>query len=83
MRINQLTRAVISAVVFGALAFSAQASDSDYYTNSTGHLVHRPVFTHHHHVPKGASAHCGDGSYSFSQHHRGTCSHHGGVASWL
>ncbi|WP_182058833.1 DUF3761 domain-containing protein, partial [Pantoea sp. ME81] len=24
-----------------------------------------------------------DGSYSFSTHHRGTCSRHGGVAEWL
>jgi len=34
-------------------------------------------------IPAGASAKCRDGTYSFSEHHRGTCSHHGGVASWL
>ncbi|HZQ29492.1 MAG TPA: DUF3761 domain-containing protein [Patescibacteria group bacterium] len=34
-------------------------------------------------VPNGASAICRDGTYSFSQHRRGTCSHHGGVAQWL
>jgi hypothetical protein len=34
-------------------------------------------------VPAGASAQCRDGSYSFSQHRRGTCSHHGGVALWM
>ena len=34
-------------------------------------------------APPGASAKCRDGSYSFSQHHSGTCSHHGGVAVWL
>ena len=33
--------------------------------------------------PPGATAQCRDGSYSFSQHHSGTCSHHGGVATWL
>lgn len=33
--------------------------------------------------PAGATAQCRDGSYSFSQHRRGTCSHHGGVARWL
>lgn len=33
--------------------------------------------------PQGATAQCRDGSYSFSQHHSGTCSYHGGVASWL
>lgn len=26
---------------------------------------------------------CRDGTYSFSQHRAGTCSHHGGVARWL
>ena len=33
--------------------------------------------------PPGATARCNDGTYSFSQHHSGTCSHHGGVAVWL
>ena len=33
--------------------------------------------------PPGATAKCRDGSYSYSQHHSGTCSHHGGVAAWL
>lgn len=31
----------------------------------------------------GPTARCRDGSYSYSHHHRGTCSHHGGVAVWL
>ena len=34
-------------------------------------------------VPTGATAKCADGTYSFSQHRSGTCSHHGGVAEWL
>lgn len=33
--------------------------------------------------PAGATAKCKDGTYSFSQHHSGTCSHHDGVAEWL
>jgi hypothetical protein len=33
--------------------------------------------------PRGATARCRDGTYSFSRHHSGTCSHHGGVAMWL
>jgi hypothetical protein len=33
--------------------------------------------------PPSATARCRDGTYSFSQHHQGTCSHHGGVAMWL
>jgi hypothetical protein len=34
-------------------------------------------------APSGATALCRDGTYSYSQHHSGTCSHHGGVAKWL
>ena len=34
-------------------------------------------------APPGATARCTDGTYSFSQHRSGTCSHHGGVAQWL
>ena len=33
--------------------------------------------------PPGATAQCADGTYSFSSHRRGTCSHHGGVLRWL
>src|SRR6516165_9521717 len=33
--------------------------------------------------PPGATALCRDGTYSFSRHRSGTCSHHGGVARWL
>jgi len=33
--------------------------------------------------PPGATARCRDGTYSYSQHRSGTCSHHGGVAEWL
>jgi hypothetical protein len=31
---------------------------------------------------QGISAICNDGSYSYSQHRSGTCSHHGGVREW-
>lgn len=55
----------------------------DYYRNSRGACVHRPVRTQNSTAPAGATAQCRDGSYSFSQSRRGTCSHHGGVAKWL
>ncbi len=51
------------------------------YTNSAGNSVQSP--TYYNAAPAGASALCGDGTYSFSQSSRGTCSHHGGVAEWL
>jgi hypothetical protein len=54
---------------------------SSYYSNVSGHRVHSTVFSHH--APRGATAPCADGTYSFSEHHQGTCSHHGGVSTWL
>lgn len=51
-----------------------------YYENSQGNTVQSP--THYDAIPAGATAKCGDGSYSFSQSRRGTCSHHGGVSIW-
>jgi len=53
------------------------------YYNSRGNWVPSPTQTADGKPPRGATARCGDGSYSFSQSHRGTCSHHGGVAGWL
>ena len=52
------------------------------YVNSSGHVVHRPAHAVGG-IPAGASARCRDGTYSFSEHRRGTCSHHGGVGAWL
>jgi hypothetical protein len=49
-----------------------------YYKNVSGHCVHRPAG-----APAGATARCYDGTYSYSQHASGTCSHHGGVARWI
>lgn len=52
-----------------------------HYTNSRGNRIQSP--TYYNSVPTGATALCRDGTYSFSQSRRGTCSHHGGVAKWL
>lgn len=52
-----------------------------YYANSYGNRVQSP--TYYNSRPAGATALCRDGTYSFSQSRRGTCSHHGGVAQWL
>ena len=57
-------------------------SNDRHYTNSDGKQVHSPAYSSGS-VPAGATALCGDGTYSFSQHRSGTCSHHGGVAKWL
>jgi len=62
-------------------ASSEENSKPRSYTNSSGQRVQSPKKSST--VPKGASAQCRDGSYSFSQSRRGTCSHHGGVSRWL
>jgi hypothetical protein len=49
------------------------------YVNVDGNTVCSPSFTP---PPGGATARCRDGTFSSSQHRQGTCSHHGGVASW-
>lgn len=54
-----------------------------HYSNQDGVSVHSPAHTVSGAAPDGASAKCSDGSYSFSLHRRGTCSHHGGVIRWL
>ena len=53
------------------------------YINSQGVWVASPQRTPGDSAPPGATAQCRDGTYSFSQSRRGTCSHHGGVAKWL
>jgi hypothetical protein len=57
--------------------------ESGTYVNKAGNTVHRPAHTESGRAPTGSTAQCRDGSYSFSQSHRGTCSHHGGVSRWL
>lgn len=58
-------------------------SNDNHYENSAGNEVHSPAYSTDGCVAAGASARCGDGTCSFSQSRRGTCSHHGGVAQWL
>jgi hypothetical protein len=58
-------------------------SNSNYYINTQGSRIHSPAYTSDNSIPAGASARCRDGTYSFSQSRRGTCSRHGGVSEWL
>ncbi len=75
------------ALVFAGAAFFSGAAEArsyqhhdtpGYYRNVDGISVHRPI--HSRLQMAGTSAVCRDGSQSFSRHHRGTCSHHGGVS---
>jgi Protein of unknown function (DUF3761). len=56
---------------------SSGVCDGDYYEASSGDCVHRRVAAAS--APSGASAQCNDGTYSFSEYHRGTCGDDGGV----
>ena len=58
------------------LAYTCNNND---YVNSSGDLVHSPSCGAEH---EKRTAGCRDGSVSYSEHHRGTCSYHGGVAHW-
>ena len=74
----------LAIILFGALFQSADAiaydCNSSTYVNSNGEVVHSPS------CGKPSEGHetaiCGDGSHSYSKHHRGTCSRHGGVGKW-
>src|SRR5712692_8155371 len=84
----QLTASESAAVSAGAGASDADKTTPSqnttpprYYTNRAGQRVQSPTYSKT--VPAGATAQCRDGTYSFSQNHRGTCSHHGGVSRWL
>ena len=64
-----------------AEARAPSSCGTDYYVNSRGNCVHRPM--HAKKAPTAATARCRDRTYSFSQSRRGTCSRHGGVAQWF
>jgi hypothetical protein len=68
--------------MLGTQPNEAELQTHRHYKAKDGHEVHSPAKSTHNQVPAGASAQCRDGTYSFSQHRRGTCSHHGGVRSW-
>jgi hypothetical protein len=87
-------RLLVGTVAIGAAAFgtptllttgsvTAVASCSG-YINSDGQCIldpeQEPPGAG---APSNATAICRDGDYSFSTHHSGTCSDHGGVSQWL
>ena len=60
---------------------NVRSSGVRYNTNIYGNRVLSSTHSKSRHT--GATALCRDGTYSFSQSRRGTCSHHGGVAQWF
>jgi len=77
-RIAHILAALLLAVTLALPATARHHRRRHYYRNSGGQRVHSPM--HARTAPRGATARCNDGPYSFSQHHQGTCSPHGGVA---
>jgi Protein of unknown function (DUF3761) len=83
---------VAPAVVAGGPTTVLASCGTGYYQNSSGQCIPDPssglppggapglVSSG---PPAGATAVCRDGDYSFSTHHTGTCSGHGGVRQWL
>lgn len=80
---RQVAAPRIAAVAPAPLRSAPEISscDESSYRNSDGNCIPRPQQAAA--APAGATARCSDGDYSFSQHRRGTCSGHGGVAQWL
>ena len=67
----------ILIIALAAMSATSAHAFGSYYRSSDGSMVHVPYHTNRH--MNGEMAVCRDGTHSVSHHHRGTCSHHGGV----
>ena len=77
-----ITRADEQTILASHPSWTTTLSNTNSYSNVNGNPVQSPAYSSNG-VPAGATAKCSDGTYSFSLHRSGTCSHHGGVATWL
>jgi peptidoglycan hydrolase-like protein with peptidoglycan-binding domain len=80
--VGALTRAEINIILAANPDWTTTLSNNNSYTNVDSNPVESPAYSSNG-IPAGASAECRDGTYSFSEHRSGTCSHHGGVEDWL
>jgi hypothetical protein len=83
-RTRKLTRAAAAAMAAAALLLPAGEAHAA-TTRTVAHCAHHttgkcaPWIRH----PRGATAQCKDGTFSYSTHFSGTCSHHRGVRYWF
>ncbi len=81
--VSKLTGYLLEEFLSAQAPQAAATSQGRGYVNSQGEWVPSPTRTADGKPPEGATAHCRDGTFSFSRSRQGTCSHHGGVAEWL
>lgn len=77
---SALAAAVLSATVIAPVAIGTGTAQA--VTVRCAHHTTGTCGTHIKH-PKGVMAKCKDGTWSFSKHFSGTCSHHRGVKYWF
>ena len=83
MRLAAAFAALALLAIQPALArdYGYGSSSHGYYHSTDGSVVHGP--TRNENAAYGpVTADCRDGTHSYSHHHSGTCSGHGGVANW-
>jgi len=83
MRFIIASAAILASTCIGQAAPRTKCHDAGgAYVNISGHVIPDPACVSPSVHLQGESAICRDGSHSMSEHHAGTCSHHGGVARW-
>jgi hypothetical protein len=80
MKLKSALAASLAAIILSTNAYAYECNDN-HYVNRDGVEVHSPSCGPQH-DQESPTADCRDGSISYSHHHSGTCSHHGGVARW-
>ncbi len=79
---NALAALAVAGCLFAGLTCARGGRSNDgFYRASDGEMVHGPTRGRNPAYGR-VSAACRDGTQSYSHHHRGTCSGHGGVAAW-
>ncbi|MFI1728210.1 DUF3761 domain-containing protein [Streptomyces acidicola] len=73
---DAVTAVVMAGALLAPVAAATDAAAATCAPHTTG--VCKANSPH----PRGATAKCKDGTYSYSAHFRGTCSRHGGVKYW-